>query len=383
MAIGKLLLGFVILLFIGGVSQAAPVRIGLSLGLTGKYAPLAKMQEQAYRLWETHTNDAGGLLGRKIQLVIHDDQGDAGLAQKIYERMIDEENMDLLFSPYSSDLTDAIAPIAEKYGYPLLAAGASADSIWMHGYRYVFGVYSPASMYTLGFVEMALAQDLTKLAIVTADDPFSESLAKGTDKWADRLGLQVVFRKTFKNDMVNLDPIAESVKISGAEALIVCGHFDEAVNMRQALQNIGWYPKAYYASVGPVLQTYYDRLGDKAENTFSSTQWMYYDKLPFPGGKAFHQSFLATYNVEPTYHAAAAYAVGVLLTQAVQKTGSLDRKRIRDALASMDMMTMLGRYGVDRTGVQIRHFSLIIQWINGRQEVVWPSELSTTAPLFQ
>lgn len=379
----KLWPALVILLCFAGFCQAAPVRIGLSLGLTGKYAPLAKMQEQAYRLWATHTNDSGGLLGRQIELVIHDDQGDAGLAQKLYERMIREEKMDLLFPPYSSDLTDAIAPITEKYGYPLLAAGSSADSIWMHGYRYIFGVYGPASMYTLGFVEMILAHDLTRLAIVTADDPFSESLAKGTDKWADRLGLEVVFRKTFVKGTPDLTPIAESVKDSGAEALIVCGHFDEAVNMRRALQSIAWYPKAYYASVGPVLQEYYDRLGDTAEKTFSSTQWMYYDKLPFPGGKAFYQSFLATYNVEPAYHAAVAYAAGVLLSEAIRKTGSLDRKRIRDTLASMDMMTMLGRYGVDRTGLQIRHFALIIQWINGRKEIVWPSELSTTAPRFQ
>jgi len=379
----KLWPAFVILLCLAGICQAEPVRIGLSLGLTGKYAPLAKMQEQAYRLWETHTNDSGGILGRQIEVIIHDDQGDAGLAQTIYERMIREEKMDLLFPPYSSDLTDAIAPITEKYGYPLLAAGSSADSIWMHGYRYIFGVYGPASMYTLGFVEMILAHNLTRLAIITADDPFSESLAKGTDKWAGRLGLEVVFRKTFAKGTPDLMPIAESVKDSGAEALVVCGHFDESVNMRRALQKIEWYPKAYYASVGPVLQEYHDRLGDMAENTFSSTQWMYYDKLPFPGGKAFYQSFLATYHVEPAYHAAVAYAAGVLLSEAIRKTGSLDRKRIRDTLASMDMMTMLGRYGVDRTGLQIRHFALIIQWINGRKEIVWPSELSTTTPRLQ
>ncbi len=107
----------------------------------------------------------------------------------------------------------------------------------MHGYRYIFGVYSLASMYTPGFVEMALAHNLTKLAIVTADDPFSESLAKGTDKWAERLGFEVVFRKAFENGTENLDPVVESIKPSGAEAVVVCDHFDEevAVSRRQGL----------------------------------------------------------------------------------------------------------------------------------------------------
>lgn len=363
--------------------HAEPIRIGLSLGLTGKYAPMGTMQEKSFKLWAEQTNNAGGILDQEVKLLIYDDQSDKDRAREIYTRMINTTKVDLLFPPYSSGLTAAILPIAEKHGYPLLASGASADSIWKQGYRNIFGVYSPASRYTLGFVEMALAYNLTRLAIISSDDSFSVNVAKGTEKWASRLGLEVVHRETIKKGTVDLNDVAGKAKNAKAQVVIMCGHFDESINLRRSLQNIDWYPKAYYASVGPVLQAYSNQLGKTAENTFSSTQWMFYNKLPFPGGKEFYRSFTAAYGIEPSYQAAAAYAAGVLLASAAKKAGSLDRVKIRQVLAAMDMMTLLGRYGVDRTGMQIRHFATIIQWINNSKEVVWPQELSTAAPQFQ
>ena len=380
--IKNILPGILILLLATSTCRAAAIHIGVTLGLSGQYAPMAKMQEQALRLWETDTNEHGGLLSRKVELTIYDDQSDKERARELYRQMIAKEHMDLLLPPYSSGLTAAIAPIAEKYGYPLLTSGASADSIWSQGSHYIFGIYSPASRYTLGFMEMLLVSGITKAAIISADDSFSKNVADGSEKWALRLGLEVVLHQTLKKESPQLDTVAQRIRNSGAQALIMCGHFDEAVNMRRALKHIQWYPRAYYASVGPVLQAYYDRLGADAESTFSSTQWMYYDKLPFPGSKAFHDSFVAAYGEEPSYHAAAAYAAGVVLASAVRQAGSLDRERIRDILAHLDIITLLGRYGVDRTGMQMRHFVLIIQWINGRKEVVWPRELSTAEPRF-
>lgn len=375
---------YAVALFLIGATdaQAAPIRIGMSLGMTGKYAVIAKMQEKAFRLWETTVNRQGGLLGRSVQLTIFDDQSRAEIAQALYRRMIAEEKMDLLFPPYSSDLSAAILPITESHGYPLLMHGAAADSIWQQGYRYAFGVFPPASRYTLGFLEMLLMNGFTKVAVISANDPFSENIAKGADQWIDRLGFEMALSRTVEKGIKDFDALAREVQTSKAEALIMCGHFNEAISMRQGLIDINWHPKAYWASVGPVFQAYYDHFGKAAENTFSSTQWTYYDKLPFPGSKDFHDSFTAAYGQVPSYHAASAYTAGLLLAAAVGKAGSTNRERIRDILASMDMMTLLGRYGVDRTGMQIRFFHLTIQWIDGRQQVVWPRELSTAQPRF-
>ena len=363
-------------------AQTAPIRIGVSLGLTGKYAPMAQMQARAYRLWEAHTNESGGILKRRVQVKIYDDQSDKAKAEQLYLQMIEKEQLDLLFAPYSSPLTMAVLPIVEKYGYPILTPGAAADSLWTQGNRYVFGVYLTASRYSLGFLELLLTNGYDKLMVVSADDTFSVSVADGIHKWAQRLGMHIVLHKTITKGMGRLESVAQAARESGGHALLMCGHFNEAVQMRKAMNNIGWYPKAYWASVGPVFHAYHDRLGAMADGSFSSTQWKYYEKLPYPGSKAFYKSFIAHYRTEPSYHAAAAYAAGLILRSAIVKAGRVDRERIRDILGSMDTTTLLGRYGVDRTGMQTKHFALVIQWIDGEQQVVWPQELRTMEPQF-
>ncbi|MFN3396374.1 MAG: ABC transporter substrate-binding protein [Thermodesulfovibrionales bacterium] len=121
---------------------AAPLRIGLTLGLTGKYAEMSEMQKKGFELWVSEVNKKGGLLGREIKLIIYDDKSDPTVAKGLYEAMIDNEGVDLIFAPYSSEITEAVAPIAERHGYPMIVSGASADRIWQRGYRYIFGLYT-------------------------------------------------------------------------------------------------------------------------------------------------------------------------------------------------------------------------------------------------
>lgn len=371
------------LLFVLPVSaQSVPIKIGMSLGLTGKYAELSKMQKQALRLWEKEVNDAGGILGRPVILTIYNDQSNKNIAIRIYQKMIEKDHMDLLFAPYSSNITEAVLPITENYRFPMLISGAAADTIWKQGYRYVFGIYPPASRYTLGFQEMLSVYGLTKLALISGKDPFSQSIVNGAEIWAKRLNLEILINQTLPPDPDNFIAIAKLAKEKQVQAVLMCGHFRESILMRNALKKISWYPTAYYASVGPALQAYSDHLGQDADHTFSSSQWQYYDKLPFPGAKRFYQQFSSLYGKEPSYHATTAYTAGLLLQTAISKAGNLDKNRIREILSAMDIMTPLGRYGVDRTGMQIKFFQLVIQWINDRKEVVWPIDLKTTEPIF-
>ena len=254
-------------------SAAESIRIGLTLGLTGKYSEMSDMQMKGFRLWESDVNREGGLLGRKVQVIIYDDKSDPQTAKFLYEDLILSNKVDLVLGPYSSGITEAILPVTEKYGYPVLASGASADSLWQKGYKYVFGIYAPASSYAVGFLELLLKNDLQNIAIVYADDSFSKDIASGTKKWAERFGLNVVLYEGFKKGAENLDDIAKKAKASKAQGLIVCGHFNESVNMRLSLKRINWYPRAYFASVGPAMAEFHGKLKYDANYVFSSSQW--------------------------------------------------------------------------------------------------------------
>ena len=138
---------FVVLVWLGVTSAAMAnetLRIGVSLGLTGGYAEPAEMQKMAYRLWEKEINEDGGILGRNVEIIIEDDKSRVERAQKIYRDLILKSKVDLVFGPYSSQITKAVAPIVNEQQYPMLAAGASADSIWQQGYKNVFGMWIPA-----------------------------------------------------------------------------------------------------------------------------------------------------------------------------------------------------------------------------------------------
>jgi len=359
------------------------ITFGVSASLTGKFAQMGRMQKKAYLLWEQRTNHNGGLLNKKVKMIIENDRSDKNTARKIYERFIEKDRLDFVFGPYSSGLTDAIMPVAEKNGYPVIAGGAGSDTLWHKGYRYIFGIFIPASRYTVGFLEMIAMKGLHDIAIVSADDSFSKSTAIGTKKWGSKFGLNISFFEEFKAETHDLSSLALRVKAAKPQALIVCGHFDESVDMMKSLKKIKWRPKNYFATVGPATPEFYQTLKSDAERVFSSSQWEPEVMYGPDDHKTFLEPFMKKYHIEPTYHAADAFAACQILETAILKAHSLDRQKIRDVLATMDAMSIIGRYGVDENGMQIKHFPINIQWQNGEKKVVWPEEIANAAPIIQ
>lgn len=375
------MLALLVLSFITLVAQASELNLGLSLSLSGKYAQPGLMNERAYRLWEQDVNRRGGLLGRSVRLSIIDDQSDPARARQIYEDFITKQKVDLVLAPYSSEITEVVANVAEQHRYPLLASGASADTLWLQGRKYLFGVYITSSKYSIGMLELLVKSGLSKIAIVSAGDNFSRGIESGARDWAKRFELNVIFGDSYRQGTDDIEKSIRAAQASGAEVLLVAGHFDDSVNARRVLKKIGWTPKAFYATVGPAIQKYADILKSDADHAFSSSQWE--PGLPFPGTREFAKAFTEAYQIEPSYHAASAYAGGQILEAAIRKTQSLDREKLRDTLSSLDTMTVMGRYGVDRDGRQVRHFAVTVQWQKGKKEIVAPAELATAKPLWR
>ena len=357
-----------------------PIRIGLSLSLTGRFAAIAGDQEKGYRLWEEGVNRGGGLLGRPVAVVIHDDASQPENSQAIYRRLIAQDRVDFLFGPYSSLISQAVLPIAAAAKLPILIGGAAADSLWEQAYDNVVGIYTPASKFTLGFFELLVWQGLDRVALLAADDPFSKDLADSARRWAQRFGLQIVFDADFAKGTQDLSALATQSRQSGAQVVMMCGHLNEAVNMRRALKGLKWVPAAYYASVGPALPAFKARCGPDAEDVFATSLWE--PHANFPGSQAFYDTFKTRYGTVPGYHAALAFATGQVLEAAIRQADSAASGVVRDVLFQMDIMTIIGRFGIDHHGKQVRQHTFIIQWQAGRKEVVWPQEIQTATPIF-
>src|SRR5262249_21381476 len=137
-------LGLMVLSVVTVASDKPPIRIGVSLGLTGEYESLGKVQQRAFQLWEKHVNKRGGILARPVQLIVRDDEGKTDIAKKIYQDFILNEKVDFVFCPATSVVASAIIPITEQYGYPLIASGASSDELWTRGYTHLFATIPSA-----------------------------------------------------------------------------------------------------------------------------------------------------------------------------------------------------------------------------------------------
>lgn len=370
-----------VLFTVAAVAHAAELQLGVSMSLTGKYAQLGAMNEKAYRLWERDVNRRGGILGHSVRLNILDDQSDPARARQIYEDLISRQKVDLVLGPYSSEITEAVSEVTEQHHYPLLSSGGSADTMWQKGRKYLFGVYITASKYSIGMLELLVRADIGRIAIVATDDSFGKAIQAGTLDWARRFEVPVISSSDFKKGTPDIEARIRAAHAAGADVLIIAGHFDDSINARQALKKIGWTPKVFYATVGPAIQKYADILKADADYAFSSSQWE--PGLSFPGAREFAKAFTEAYKTEPSYHAASAYAAGQILEAAIRKTQSLDREKLRDTLSSLDTMTVMGRYGVDRDGKQVRHFAVTVQWQKGKKEIVAPPELATAKPVWR
>lgn len=168
------------------IYAAEILHIGVTLSMTGRYAGLGTMMEKAYKSWERDVNRKGGLLGRPVKLTILDDKSDPRLGKELYQNLIVHELVDFVLGPYSSEITEAVSSVTEQHRYPLLAAGASADSLWQRDRKHLFGIHVSRTKFTVGFLELLAKADVRKVAIVSANDVFSMDIEIGSRGWARR-----------------------------------------------------------------------------------------------------------------------------------------------------------------------------------------------------
>lgn len=198
---------------------------------------------------------------------------------------------------------------------------------------------------------------------------------------AKRLGLKIIFNESFKKGQSIPEGIIQKIRLRKPQVIVMAGHFDESIDMLRVFKKIGWYPKAYFASVGPLLEKFYKIAGRDAEGVFSASQWEPDNGMP--GSSEFYNSFKKQFRKEPSYHAATAYAAGKILEEAIKRAGSIDRDKLREVLSMMDTITLIGRYKVDISGMQTKHLNLIIQWQNGQKRIVWPEDMAEAKPFFR
>ncbi|HYM90891.1 MAG TPA: amino acid ABC transporter substrate-binding protein [bacterium] len=357
------------------MSAEGPIRIGASLSLSGTYASLGQNQRRGYELCAKDVNERGGVLGRKIEFVLYDDQSDPATGVRLYEKLITQDKVDVLLGPYSSPITEAVANVNEKYMMPLVAPQASTTSIFRKGRKYIFMVTSPAEVYLEGLIDLAARQGLKTVALVNEDTLFPKATVDGTVDLAKKRGLRVVFVEAYPKGNTDFSAILTKVRAANPDVFGAATYFDDAVAITRQMKELNVNPKMFGVTVGGDLPTFYQLLGKNAEFIYGATQWE--PVLPYPGIRRFVTDYYTEYpGADLSYHSAGGYGGCQILVEAIRRAGSLDREKLREALLKLEMTTVYGAYKVDKDGFQIAHKMVTFQWQDGKKVIIWPDQLA-------
>jgi len=373
---GTIALTLVAALAGGSLPAAAqgPIRIGASLSLTGTYAKLGKNQHEGYQLCIKELNAKGGLLGRKLDLVMYDDQTLPPTAVRLYEKLITEDKVDAVMGPYSSPVSEAAANVTEKYKKVMVAPLAATTSIFKKGRKYMFMVISPAEGYLEGLVDMAAKRGLKTVAVVNEDTLFSKAAASGAVELAKKKGLQVVFTEAYPKGNTDFSALLTKLRAANPDVVAAATYFDDAVALTRQMKELNVNPKMYGVTVGGDLPEFYDTLKQNAEYIYGATQWEH--TLPYPGNQEFFDTYKKEFAHEPSYHSAAGYAGCLIYAEGVRRAGSLDADKVREALLKLELKTAFGEYKVDQDGFQTAHKMVTFQWQGEKKVTVWPDDLA-------
>jgi branched-chain amino acid transport system substrate-binding protein len=379
-ALGPLLLAVAVAALSLPAAAQGPVRIGASLSLTGTYAKLGKNQHEGYQLCIKDLNARGGVLGRKAELVMYDDQSLPATAVRLYEKLITEDKVDAVMGPYSSPVSEAAANVTEKYKKVMVAPLAATTSIFKKGRKYIFMVITPAESYLEGLIDTAAKRGLKTIAVVNEDTLFSKAAASGAVEQAKKKGMQVVYQEAYPKGNTDFSALLTKIKAANPDVIAAGTYFDDAVALTRQMRELNVNPKMYGVTVGGDLPEFYDVLKQNAEYIYGATQWE--PTLPYPGNQEFFEAYKKEFGHEPSYHSAAGYAGCVIYAEAAKRAGSLDADKVREQLLKLEMKTMFGEYKVDADGFQTAHKMVTFQWQGEKKVTVWPDDLAQAKPRF-
>jgi branched-chain amino acid transport system substrate-binding protein len=362
------------------LAQTGSVRIGYAIARTGPWAGGAQVsQEPNFLLWAEQQNAAGGLdvKGKKrpIELVSFDDRSETETCVRTYEKLMGSDKVDLILPPWGSTANFAVAPLANRFGYPLLAPTALSRKLIEMNLPYYFMLLQQPDRMMGALVDMLVANNVKTIAIVYMDDLFGLENFASLNNALKKTSIQVLDRKSYPLGVKDLSPVLRSFKDQAPDAFIGITYPPDTILASKQSKEIGFNPKFFYASVGTAFQLYRNVMTPAgAEGVIGMGSW---NSKTSPAAKAYFDAHTKKFGgKEPDRWASGAcWASLEILTAAVAKEG-LERKALRDYIAKTEHNTIIGKIkftGVENTATP----GSVSQWQNGEFEVVWPKSMAT------
>ena len=380
---------------------AEPIKIGTGMALTGGLAANGKAAILAMKIWEEEINAKGGLLGRPVQLIYYDDQSNPSTVPGIFTKLLDVDKVDLICGDYGTNLLAPAMPVVIQHNMTFFALfGLDVNREFQYPRYFAMqpaGGPNPSAAFSQGFFEVAAAQNPKPktLAIMAADAEFPHNAADGARENAKKVGLQIVYDKTYPPNTTDYSPIVRAVDAVNADVVFSASYPPDAVGIVRAANEIGLKAKLFGGGlVGLQYASIKQQLGPMLNGIVNYDFWEPAKTLEFPGVEEFlkkYQAKAASEGVDPLgyYLPPFAYANLQVLQAAVEGTNSLDQDKLADWLRKNTIKTIVGDLAFGSNGewkearvLQVQFHDVqgsdLDQWkTDAKQTILWPDKYAT------
>ncbi len=369
-------------------TEVVPIRIGASLPLTGRFSAPGTAAMRGYEVWVAMVNEAGGMLGRPVELTVLDNASDQDTAVADYEKLITVDKVDLVVGPFSSFLVIPTSEVAARYGYAFVEPAGGAPDVFNRGLTNLFFAQpapgsqqaDPFAAYILGLPEDARPQTF---AVVSQDDPFTLGVMERLKSQLTEGGLDLVLDEIYAPETTDFSAIAIQVADLDPDLIVGGTVLEDSIGQARAYQEAGYQPRGAFFTTGPSVPVEFrEALGEATEGIFAAISW-------FPEAEDFQNAeFVARYvqmfggsPAKIAEDAANAFTVGQVLQQAVENIQSIDNAALIEELHASEFQTVVGPLSFDAVGAPKGSF-MILQWKGDTFAIVGPPGREQAEPVW-
>jgi branched-chain amino acid transport system substrate-binding protein len=373
-------------------AQSAPekLRFGYAITQSGPLGPGAESTVVSqYKLWHKRVNDAGGIMLKKfgkkvpVEMIGYDDQGKPDELLKLTSRLIEQDKVDMLLSPYATHMNLASAPIANKYGYPVVYPTATTTKTYDLAKKLPFAFWQiaqpneatgPLAEYIAGLKK----EGKLKGRVATMHPAIEYGVEMNTAflNAAKREGIEVVTTKTYPFGASDLQPVIREMMGTKPDAVLAFSYPPDTFMLTEQMRIIGFNPDLMYVAIGGVFPTYKGKFGDKVNGILAYGG----QDTSVEGYAEYDKAHRAMHNRPSEAGALSAYSAIEVVQQAMEEVGEVDRQKIRDLIASgKKFKTIWGElHYVDQ---RCANPWAVGQWQNGEMVGVFPTDKAGAKPV--
>jgi branched-chain amino acid transport system substrate-binding protein len=381
--------------FVGGITAALlaltagmasaqadkPLRIGFSMARTGMLANATPSQMNTYELWREQTNAKGGMdvggVRRKVEFVVFDDQSKPEQAVRIYEKLITDDKVDLLLAPWGTPFHLAIAPVLEKFKFPMVGNTAASVALRQVKPGYIwFPTSAIPDRIGAELTAMLKTQNVKSVAVLSNVLPFTKEIKNFLEPELKKAGIEIKVSTEYPPDIADMTSTLTQIKQANVDAVLALAYPGDSVLYAKQAKELGLNQPFQFVAIGPSDAFFPKAVGAaSAEGVVTIAHWS--PRAEWKGSQAFYDAYVKKFGEDPDYlNSALAWMSLEILETTVAKTG-LDKAKMRDMISSTTFDTINGK--VKFEGVQnVITPTAFVQTQKGKLQLVWPASMASS-----